>query len=41
MQDESDFIIFNKTNLVSYGTMDDVYILSKYDPDEVKKILYL
>jgi hypothetical protein len=41
MVEESDFIIFNKTKLIHHGTMDDVYILQKYDMEEVRKILFL
>lgn len=32
MVDENDSIIVNMTKLVPHGTMDDVYIIEKYDP---------
>ena len=41
MVDENDNIIVNMTKLVPHGTMDDVYIIEKYDPQEVKSILFI
>jgi hypothetical protein len=39
--DENDSIIVNMTKLVPHGTMDDVYIIEKYDPEEVRSILFI
>jgi len=41
MFDESDQIIFNTTKMIQYGSMDDVYILEKFNALEVKNILFI
>ena len=39
--DESDNTVVNMTKLIPHGSMDDVYILQKFNINIVNKILYI
>ena len=41
MVDESDNIIVNNTKMIHNGSMDDVFILEKFNQEEVAKILFV
>lgn len=41
MVDETDNIIMNVTKMIHVGSMDDVFILEKFDPQEIKVISFI